>query len=287
MIGSQQKSLDTGYATYLLCCSMNAVYHLSNLYRRGNLPHYLTKSLNLVAELLSRGADPNVYVEDFTTTIWGMFLGRVPGNDFSAEPEFVKLAMIFLENGADVHIKLSNQVSVLPERRDPKKFFRHEWSALHILRRWLKDSPELDTLERIYLAKGGRDFHRYTHFVIATNRPRHNKMTEREHDRLITTLAAERPPQNHLDHVILNVEYFTMSDVQQLEEMCKEILGSNINSDGRVPSDEDVTSDTEAEEELYESVDDQTVADVQRCRLSDARRKDRLMACDGGLRHCF
>lgn len=84
IIGLQRKDLDKDYASYLLCCSILAL----NLRR----PQFdsrtgLLRIFNLMAELLSRGGNPNTYINDFSTTVWGLLLRREPwGVGFGHRP---------------------------------------------------------------------------------------------------------------------------------------------------------------------------------------------------------
>ena len=64
----QKKHLDKEYATYLLC---SFVWAVSHSHWGIHVPDSLPRQLDVVAELLRRGANLNIYIGDFSTTIWG------------------------------------------------------------------------------------------------------------------------------------------------------------------------------------------------------------------------
>ena len=98
----QKKSMDEHHATHLLCCSMWAFSH-------GHRTESLIKSLDLVAELLNRGGNPNFYVRDFSTTVWGYFMRMAPWCSDKGLEKLVTTTKTFVEKGADIHMTLAKR----------------------------------------------------------------------------------------------------------------------------------------------------------------------------------
>ena len=225
------KHLDKDYETYLLCCCVWALCH------RSARP----KQFDIVAELLRRGGNPNIFVGDFQTTIWGKFLWKAPSK-LSAQTAFAVTAKIFLENGADVHVGLVSQVLVPYQslHSKPDMSFRHEMSALYVLRSRLENTTELKNLEEIVLANGGGDSHRYTHIALRKDRYRPKKIQQQKQDKLITALHASR----HGYENRAQPEEVRRRWTLQLGATYEKISEIDGNSDSRTSLDGDVQSDS-------------------------------------------
>ncbi len=261
----QQEHLQKDCIDYLLCCSMPALRdHAIHSVGRYRLPN----SINLVVQLLNRGGNPNVYVEDNSNTVWGYFLQQIScTRDFARTP-FAMAARTFLENGADVHMKVKNELSIEKSPQEypesSKVYFLHVKSVLYVIRGWLEHTPELTALEEIILAKGGYDCHRFVQVAFEKDGYRPYNISERQHDKLIASLSAahhgyEKDPEAP--------EYSLWA--HQLAKSYMQISEEDGGSDSRTSSDEDVTSDTDAEEEFHDSVDSPIMTDVQDCQSID------------------
>lgn len=280
-LDSQPKHLDKEYATYLLCCSVWALrYRFKWSYPQKLLP----KQLDLVALLLRRGGNPNRYVEDFSTTIWGKFLYNVAWPKLSERNAIVATMKTFIENGADVHVQLVGKISVPESLQESgaqsEMYFRHELSVLCVLRSWLENTLELKNLEDSILANDGRDSHRYTHVSLRTDSFRPYKIPHRQHDKLVLALQAAR----HSRYVQKSSnrqspEFFVRKRcARQLGDIYNKIVEKDGNSESCMSTDEDFSSSTDAEEEFHDSVTSQISVEVQDCQLihDQYRQRERL-----------
>lgn len=272
IVDLQQKNLDKGYMNYLLCCSMRAINRQPSCLEPLHNDE-LIKPVNLIAELSSRGADPNIYLEAFYHTVWGLLLRRAV---YTRLP-FLRTALattikIFLEHGADVHWKFLNQIHTrcMPVQGQTKAkheweidmYFRHEMSVLYFLRRWFEREPELRALEEIIEAKGGRDSHRYTHFALKRDGYRPHKISRRRHEKLIATLnTTQHGYKKALDMLLSVKDRCEWED--QVRKAYREIVESNGDSDCEMYSDEESATGSDTEEEFYDAVDTQAVSDEQ------------------------
>lgn len=245
---------------YLLYCSTRT---LSGYFFMIDTPKAIDKLLPLVAGLLTRGGNPNMYVEDLSSTIWGLLLrGSTRIVTYSSNC-FVATARTFLESGADVHLRIVTQISV-PESRQSQEalqtvsgaemVFHHEKSVLYIIRSLLARLPEMQTLEEIILLKGGCDSHKFTHVYLKKDDYRRRRISDRENKMFIAASNAA------------GYGYSEDSDKEwalQLGKIYNEISETGRESGSRTHLDEDRSPDADAEEEFHEAVTDQTVADVQ------------------------
>ena len=121
-------------------------------------------ALQLIARLLSRGGNPNLYVEKLSTTIWGMFLSGHRRSCLSFGEDFAMAMKAFLESGADVDLKvpaifiLSPPFQYLQHTLNEEIHLRLESSVLYLIQRLVETMPEMQPLEDLVLEKGGRDF---------------------------------------------------------------------------------------------------------------------------------
>lgn len=275
MIDLKQKHLDKEYMNYLLCCSLWPLHPAQSMASSGNK---MRKSLNLIADILSCGGNPNVYVEDFfSTTLWGLFVMTASRSAHLDRTAFLMTTKTFFENGADVHVKFpmadpsvfgsGHGPAGLNER--PELYLRNEVSASYFIRTFMpRDMPGLTTLKGMFLAEGGRDSHRYTHVAFEKDSYRPYRISERQTDELIAALDASRDghanQENRHGPLPERVRW-----TSQLEKIYQEISERIGDSDIRASSDKDATSDTDAEEEFHESVTFQTEAHVQDCQPVD------------------
>ncbi len=264
-IDSQQEHLGTEYIDYLLCCSMPTFSRFSPWWSYQQI-----KAVDLVVQLLNSGGNSNIYVEDYSNTVWGWFLHRAPYTPASARTAFAMAARTFLENGADVHMKVQNEIPIVESSQknpeSPNMYFLHVKSVLYVIRGWLEHTPELTALEEIILAKGGYDFHRFTQVAFEKDGYRPYKISERQHKKLIASLSASAL---HLGYEKTSgaPEYSLWA--QQLATTYKQISEEDGDSDSGTSSDEDVTSDTDAEEEFHNSVGSPIATEVQDCQSID------------------
>lgn len=265
----QPKPLHKEYANYLLCCTVWALSHDLIWLRRTNL---VPNQLDLVAELLRRGGNPNIYVEDFSTTIWGKFLCNTQWGDRADRSVFVVTTKTFLERGADIQLRKSSIVSYGLRQSQAKS--GTEWypeirlhrkvSPLYLVRSWLGCTPEMKEVEEIILAKGGHSLDRYTHVAHKRDRYRWYRIPERQHDKLIAALNARCHECSSGNHDLSHCEWG-----RELGKFYRETVEKDGDSDSRISSDEDFSSSTDAEEEFHDSVTTQIAAEVQDCQLTD------------------
>ena len=261
MLDQQQKHLDEEYASYLVYCSVFSI----EVWGFGVPGQGNSATLNLLTELLSIGGNPNMYVGNLPTTIWGLFLTVIPKVDLNCYSTiFIKTMKVFIESDANVHTMAPYEIWFAgsregqagpgaPER--PEMKFIHERSALHVVRSWLKDLPELKCVEEMISAKGGKDSHAYTHVALARDGNRLHKVSQRRQDKLIAAL--DEADIGHHDAWCANA-----SISRQLGKIYKEISETWSDSESSASSDEDDASDDAAEEEFFESLDTLNVEDI-------------------------
>ena len=244
-INLQEQHLDKEYASYLLCCLMWA-------FKSGAFVAYhqegFSATLDLITELLGRGGNPNMYVGYHPRTIWGQFLLELPRNVLYAPTAFTRTMKAFLENGANINIKSAVSVSVLTSQQIqaapgstpmPELYLRHEMSALYLIRRFLKRTPELKFAEGMLLAKGGKDTHAFTYVAFRDEgrvESRSCRLSQSWQTKLIAAVDIPEPG-------CLNVYDYGPSVherviwTEQLGNICKEILetcpGSECNAYSR------------------------------------------------------
>lgn len=248
----QQKSFDQPYIDYLLWCSTRVFRQL------GPIP-----SMNLTVELLSRGGNPNVYIEGFSTTIWGAFLGVWAG--LSTKISLVTTAQAFLNAGADIHMKIEiseksySRLKSAPEksRGTLRVHLYSDASPLNLVRDLSKDIPEWKLVEEIILTKGGCDFHRYTH-VKAYSEPgeQRYKIPESQHEKLVAAL-------NEYNDPYANQPSSDSTRWRNLANICTEHLANIGDTDGQTSADDVVSSDADVEEDYYDVHDIRPVEDAQ------------------------
>ena len=181
----QKNSMDENYVTYLLCCSMWAFSH-------GCPTESLMKSLDLVANLLSRGGNPNLYIRDFAATIWGHFIRIAPWGQKHVREKLVMTTKTFVEKGADIHMTLlSDKIFFwrLPEGQAPvaaqslRIILSRELSIL----RYLQSHEGQSDVVEVLLAKGAQIYSKYKH--ISANL-QNNGLSKKQLDKWLAALNA-------------------------------------------------------------------------------------------------
>ena len=192
------------YTDYLLCCSVRILYQADF---QGLYTKWLIPMLDLTAELLSRGGSPNAYVEDFSTTIWGLFLKfRGPqGQEYpsrvleTAAKALARVAEAFLNSDADVRLKVSYPVFMcevqhtLPSLQSVERLNMHvhfEETPLCVVQWLLEVSSEWKTAKDIILAKGGVASYQCTHVTFETFDHQPYKISRRRQAKLLEALNA-------------------------------------------------------------------------------------------------
>ena len=299
----QEQHLDEEYASYLLCCSM---WPWWPRFSRHNKREGVLATLNLITELLKRGGNPNLYVGHLPTTLWGRFLYGSQSIRFCAPAAFTRTLKAFLESGADINAKIPKPVSIdnvniyrEESLGGPDFFFRHERSPLYIARSWLEEVSELETLpeleeipdslfagmeeltelksiEDMILAKGGKDFHAFTHVAIGSDGYRPHKLSQRRRHGLIAAATEANHHHPICDKLRSNpMGTFTWWP-EQREKIYNGIVDNRPDSESSASSDEDDASVDDAEEGFFECLDTLSVDDMQDQRHSDKASSDCL-----------
>ena len=254
VIDSREQHLDKEYASYLIWCLMSPLrfWQFVTDHQEG-----FSATLDLITELLSRGGNPNMYAGHLPTTIWGQFLHELPRNVLHAPTAFTRTMEAFLESGANINIKAPLVVEIRVSGHSqaapgsPRLYFRHERSALYIIRRWLKHTPELRSVERIILAKGGLETHATTFVALKRDEYRPCRVPQNLQIKLVSALdEAHNGFPNIWDRgpsVFQNVRR-----PEQLANIYKEILETCLESENSASSDEDDASDHGAKEGSFE-----------------------------------
>ena len=267
MFDLQQKHLDKEYASNLICCSMWALLSWGP---RSWEREVGSATLNLMTELLGRGGNPNMYAGRLPNTIWGLFLRRLPRVALQAPIAFTKTMEAFLESKANIHIKAPNSVVVSEPQQSKaaaesprfEMIFRHERSALYVVRSWLKRVPELKSVEEIIIAKGGKETHAFTHIALRSEGCRPRKLSQSRQNKLIAALEkADHGYSNSWDRSLSEPE--CMRWTEQLGKIYKEISDNRPDTESSASSDEDDASDDGADDGFLEPLDLLGVRDMQ------------------------
>ena len=180
----QKKPVKGDYATHLLCCSMWAFSQRSPI-------DMVTKSLDLTADLLNRGGNPNFYVKDFSATIWGYFVRMAPWGYGDVLEKLVMTTKTFVEKGADIHMTLlsdkyiwwsSPEGQVQAAGKSPGITLSREMSIL----RYLQARPLLSDVVEVLRAKGGQNYGKYTHMSVKSE---NNGLSRKQYDKWLAALS--------------------------------------------------------------------------------------------------
>ena len=188
----QKNITETDYATYLLCCTMWGFGNL--VYQRHSEPP--SKSLDLVINLLNRGANPNLYAAHFPDTIWGLFI-RLPlwRNNYVRDKR-VLTAKTFVEKGADIHVTLLSEKTFIWKSPESQVSSDDESIRISLLREisishYFRAQSEL---VEILLANGARDYSKYNHISV---QPQTIEMSKKQHDKWLAILNACNVNDSH------------------------------------------------------------------------------------------
>ena len=206
MLDLEKKPIDQDTATYLLCCTLWLMRtpDIFGIPRRTELRQGPREdSFDLITELLRRGANPNLYVEEFSSTIWGRFL-EIMLPLYRSQPGEAACAMTtnaFLLHGASVHERQRREVShYLPGFRYLKAeatlkagadlyqhfLFLERKSVLSVIRECLWDTTEFEAMEDICLAKGGLSSTEHTHMALMEGDYWVCRISEAQYDEFMT-----------------------------------------------------------------------------------------------------
>ena len=268
VINLQEQPLDKNYASYLISCLIRA-------FKSGALVvHHqegFSAILDLITELLGRGGNPNMYAGHLPTTIWGQFLLELPKSVLYAPTAFTRTMKAFLENGANIDIKTKVQVKVVTSQQSqeapdsppgPELYFCHEISALYLIRRCLRRTPEVKFAEEMLVAKGGKETHAFTRVANIYGGRRSCRLSQRWQNKLIAAVD-EADSGYPIVRESDSSEFGYMICTGQLESICEEISENYLGSKSGVSSDEDDASDDEAEEDFFEPMDLSTFEGMQ------------------------
>lgn len=188
-LGSNSKTVDQDIADYLLCCS---IWGFHDIDRYPPFPsHRISGLCVLIVECLRLVGDCNLYIEDFSNTLWGDFLTKVPGfisrRQSDIEKIFAMTGKAFLENGADVQVRLHREIAVrlsglgsldgqvvLESNRYQEFACIVEITALYALyaiQEVCGGMPEFEALEKQILNMGGSSSSKWTQIALEGFRP--------------------------------------------------------------------------------------------------------------------
>jgi len=253
--------------THLLCCSMWALRFERRFCRRDweISASRIIESLCMIRECLDGGANPNIYVDGFATTVWGAFLFTMtiywPLTMKIYWPEmksaFATIPKVFLDHGANVHkIIYTEKEDYLDSMAHPKghtyshtpnfdftvaSSFRivRERSLLCFLEEFLGDTLDFEALKNACVFKGARSFSRYTH-VGSPQRSgfsRYYEVTDLQYSTFVAAVSA----YNHqkTESTGLRLRY-----ARKFIEIWVEITGDYWEIDSQDDSYEETTSDS-------------------------------------------
>ena len=279
----QSNRLDETYMNYLLCCSVPLTYLTYSTGEEWDLRgHQALGKLKLTTELLDRGGNPNAYLEDLSTTIWGIslyswdFLQREP--DSMVGVAIAKASAItaeaFINAGADIPMKrLYGATIFIPDFHHEiaqvsravkclSVVLRVEASPLYTVQRMLETASEWRTVGEIISAKGGCIFHKYTRAAVSLDRGEIYEISRGQREELLEALNLAH------DECFNRPNFFTdWIDLRQ--KICREKMISFADSNNQRSSDEGVFADDDAEGEIYEALDTQAVEDAQNDHLHE------------------
>ena len=179
----QKNSMEEDYATYLLCCSMWAFCY-------GHLTEARIKSLDLVADLLKRGGNPNFYFRDFSATIWGYFIRMGPWGCNDVLEKLVMTTKTFVENGADIHMTVlsdkyiwwsSPEGQIPAAGKNPSVILSRKMSIL----RYLQAHPLQSDVVEVLRAKGGQN---YSNYIRISTSLQTNGLSKKQNDKWLAAL---------------------------------------------------------------------------------------------------
>lgn len=170
-LSCESKTVDQDYADYLLCCSIGAFQCQVDFTTVRDNDKKFIRACDLVVKVLRLGADCNIYVKDFSNTLWGVFLTQLiyildhTNSRIDVSRACVMAMNAFLENGADKQVKTYREIYVRLEGPNYYKGLTclEENSALYAVQENLNDVPDFETLKNKFLKNGGCVSSRWTH----------------------------------------------------------------------------------------------------------------------------
>ena len=243
----QSKTVDQDTANYLLCCSTWAFRHIPDATITPD-PEDLRfwRLCAFILELLKLGADCNIYVEDFSNTLWGYFLTQImwilvalqSHRRSDIKSVCVMLTKAFLEHGANVHVRVYRKVNVqvfglgsldvkiaLEVNGCQELTFFVTNTALFAIQEQFGGMPEFDTLHKQILEKGGSSSSRWTHIAPKGSTP--FKISEQQNDDFKAALRAYAADDDGTDDSMQTRKKRAL----QIARLYKEVCGDYEDSD--------------------------------------------------------
>ena len=255
----QKNSVEQDYATHLLCCSMWAFSDGYSIESR-------IKSLDLVADLLNRGGNPNFYVRDFSATIWGYFIRMAPWGCNDVSEKLVMTTKTFVEKGADIHMTLLSEKYFWwssPEGQIPAGGSHVTLSRKMSILRYLQAHPLQSDVVEVLRAKGAQSYSKYTH--ISANLQT-NGLSKKQHDKWLAALNIGHIECTTHDFESVKKWYRFASQLREYYEGNPGENDSEIQIDWEGDDDQDIDFESL---HLFEYMDFQTEADLQECQPID------------------
>lgn len=209
--------------------------------------------MRLSCELLRRGANPNFYLDSFMTTIWGKFLLHLVDWTHKFLPRFEKILQVFVDHGANVHevVYSAQPVSIagIKSLKGPMELskskihdlrFRHEESALYIMRGSFDRTPEFEDVENACLSQGAHSFSRVTHIALKDEDDmtyQQYKVTGIQYSRFVAAVSGYK--DQDIESIHLRLKY-----ARKIAKVWREITNNFEEVDRQDYSDEEVTSDS-------------------------------------------
>lgn len=240
----------------------------------------VVERLGFLAELLGRGGDPNIYVDDFSSTVWGVFLKQMwcqntrPTGPATAY-ELTEKALLehganlwamttkaFLENGAnaceisypETHVQLVGLGSLKGqpalENESPiyqasytDFVFSKEVTALSVIRHCLSDTLCFGDLEKICMAKGSCSASEVTLIGLNHDSYRAYRITKQQYKNIIAAFDGYGPSgRSEKVPIPTRLEW-----ARRIAKLYDEVPKGCENSDSQEPSDEETRSETNRE----------------------------------------
>jgi hypothetical protein len=244
--------------TNLLCCSMWALRCDRQFGETRDLnisSSRIIGSLCMIRECLNRGANPNIYVDGFATTVWGALLFTMTLYWPEMKSAFETIPKVFLHHGADVHKIIYTErtydlESVALQKGHPYSdtiildssiplslSTIHEMSTLYFLKEFLGDTPDFKALENACVSKGAHSLSRYTYVGFPDGNGSHQsyEVTDLQHSRFVAAVYNDHGMQS----IDLRLRY-----ARKINKIWREITNSSGGVNGQDYSDEEITSDS-------------------------------------------
>ena len=257
MIEVPETGCDKQIVTYLLrCCLYDPGFRIF-------FPppqEFASSPLDFLNGLLTSGANPNEYVEEYSSTFLERFMSRIVWDQVD-QKALIATVKTFLENSGDVHCAVRTQL-VVPETLQERcrlkgMIFGLERSILFTIRSELKDTPELKSLEGIIIARGGKDHLRFTHFSFDKHDYRPLEISEQQNYELIAAFGLA--DLGHCASTYGQVTDRGCEIAYRVGTIFKEILERDGKTKRQMVLDDDNTSNIDTEEDFYDAISIQDV----------------------------